>query len=76
MANVKSQEISYRDEMDRKVRTQFITRNGRMDWIRITTQISKDVKLRSDYYRDENPELFDAILSREKGKIVSGNKNT
>lgn len=73
--DVKFEETFRSDEKGRRVQVQFISRDGKMDWIRVTTFLENGTKFRSDYYKDEKPETFEKVRKAEKKMMMQRNIN-
>lgn len=55
-----------RDSNGRKVIVTFVKKSGTLFWVRVCTFFDENLKLRSDYYK-EDAELFEKIVERELG---------
>ena len=54
-----------KDSYGRKVKVTFVKTNGILFWVRVCTFFDQNLKLRSDYYKED--ELFNEIVEREIG---------
>ena len=54
-----------KDSNGRKVTVTFVKKSGTLFWVRVCTFFDENLKLRSDYYKED--ELFKKIVEREVG---------
>jgi len=67
MAYVKIRSFRRKDRFGNNVEVSFMAEAGQITWIRVCTYLPfKDSKLRSDYYKEEDPQLFEKVRKEEE----------